>query len=156
MTVWKTAGPFQVHGLSSDQLFDTTFDPEKDPNDAAWEEMPFGEGYSRWIADLGMVYRLWRENAVAYLSTEFYSGKDQKAKLYFGADEGVKIWLNGAVIAAEKEGDGFEPDAYHVDINLSSGWNTLLVKSMQSSGSWRFASVICDPDGDPLRELKYR
>ena len=145
-----------MKGLSSVQLFDMDFDPENDPSAADWEEMPFGKGSSIWIADLGQFYRLWRGNAVAYLRTEIYSGKDQEAILYFGADGGVKIWLNGAVITAEKEGDRFEPDAYNVDINLSSGWNTLLVKSIPSSGSWRFASVICDPDGDPLRELKYR
>ena len=76
--------------------------------------------------------------------------------LYFGADEGVKIWLNGSVISEKKEGDGFEPNANQVNINLSKGWNLLLVKSLQSSGIWQFASVICDLEGNPIEELKYR
>jgi hypothetical protein len=79
-----------------------------------------------------------------------------EARLYFGADEGVRIWLNGTVIAEKKERDGFEPDEKQVNINLSKGWNLLLVKSLQSSGSWQFASVICDPKGNPLDGLKYR
>ena len=95
ITVWKTAGPFLRNGLTSVKLLDVKFDPEKDLNAAKWEKMPFGNGSSIWIADLGMFYRLWRENAVAYLMTEVYSSKDQEAMLYFGADEGVKIWLNG-------------------------------------------------------------
>ena len=156
ITVWKTAGPFLRTGLTSVQLLDIAFDPEKDLNAATWEEMPFGNGSSIWIADLGMFYRLWRDNAVAYLVTEVYSSKDMEAMLYFGADEGVRIWLNGTVIAEKKERDGFEPDAKQVNINLSKGWNLLLVKSLQSSGSWQFASVICDPNGNPLDELKYR
>ena len=118
--------------------------------------MPFGKGFSIWIADLGMFYRLWRDNALAYLMTEVYSRKDQQAMLYFGADENVRIWLNGNVIAEKKEGDGFEPDANQVSINLSKGWNLLLVKSLQSSGIWQFASVICDPEGNPLDELIYK
>ena len=64
--------------------------------------MPFGNGFSIWIADLGMFYRLWRDNALAYLLTEVYSRKDQEAMLYFGADENVRIWLNGNVIAEKK------------------------------------------------------
>ena len=156
ITVWKTAGPFLRKGLTSVQLLDIAFDPEKDHNAATWEELPFGNGSSIWIADLGMFYRLWRDNAVAYLVTEVYSSKDMEALLYFGADEGVKIWLNGAVISEKKEGDGFEPNANQVNINLSKGWNLLLVKSLQSSGIWQFASVLCDPNGNPLDELKYR
>ena len=118
--------------------------------------MPFGKGFSIWIADLGMFYRLWRDNALAYLVTEVYSSEDQEAMLYFGADENVRIWLNGNVIAEKKEGDDFEPDANQVSINLSKGWNLLLVKSSQSSGIWQFASVICDPEGNPLDELIYK
>ena len=156
ITVWKTAGPFMRKDLTSVQLLDVAFDLEKDLNSAIWEEMPFGNGSSIWIADLGMFYRLWRDDAVAYLVTEVYSRNDQEAMLYFGADEGVKIWLNGAVISEKKEGDGFEPNENQVNINLSKGWNLLLVKSLQSSGSWQFASVICDPNGNPLDELKYR
>ena len=156
ITVWKTAGPFQRSGLTSVQLFDVAFEPEKDLNSATWEKMPFGKGFSIWIADLGMFYRLWRDNALAYLVTEVYSRKDQEAMLYFGADENVRIWLNGNVIAEKKEGDGFEPDANQVSINLSKGWNLLLVKSSQSSGIWQFASVICDPEGNPLDELIYK
>jgi hypothetical protein len=156
ITVWKTAGPFLRTGLTSVQLLDIAFDPEKDLNAATWEKMPFGNGSSIWIADLGMFYRLWRDNAVAYLVTEVYSSKDMEAMLYFGADEGVRIWLNGTVIAEKKERDGFEPDEKQVNINLSKGWNLLLVKSLQSSGSWQFASVICDPKGNPLDGLKYR
>ena len=156
ITVWKTAGPFLRTGLTSVQLLDVQFDPEKDINSATWKEMPFGNGSSIWIADLGMFYRLWRDNAVAYLVTEVYSRNDQEAMLYFGADEGVKIWLNDAVISEKKEGDGFEPNANQVNINLSKGWNLLLVKSLQSSGIWQFASVICDLEGNPIEELKYR
>ena len=156
ITVWKTAGPFQKRGLTSIQLLDVPFDPEKDINSATWQEMPFGNGSSIWIADLGMFYRLWRDNAVAYLVTEVYSRNDQEAMLYFGADEGVKIWLNGSVISEKKEGDGFEPNANQVNINLSKGWNLLLVKSLQRSGIWQFASVICDLEGNPIEELKYR
>ena len=39
ITVWKTAGPFLRTGLTSVQLLDIAFDPEKDLNAAKWEEI---------------------------------------------------------------------------------------------------------------------
>ncbi len=154
MKVWKVSGPYKKEGLDNTELFDEVFDPETDLNKAKWEEMPFGNGYSSWIAELDKLYN--ETNAVAYLSTEIHSETAQKARFYLGSDDGIKVWLNGTVILEKNVSRGLNPDEDFVDIELAPGWNTLLLKVTQGEGGWQAAAVICDLKGNPLEDLEFR
>ena len=64
--------------------------------------------------------------------------------------------LRAMMVDTMLSNNGIGLSANQVNINLSKGWNLLLVKSLQSSGIWQFASVISDLEGNPIEELKYR
>ena len=62
------------------------------------------------------------------------SKTDQDVVLTFGSDDGIKVWLNGAVVNAKNVTRGFNVDEDQVPAKLKKGWNTLLVKVTQGAG----------------------
>jgi hypothetical protein len=116
--------------------------------------MPFGNGYSDWIAELDRFYK--EKNAVAYLKTDIHSATEQQARFFIGSDDGVKVWLNGTVVHENNIQRGLNPDEDQFEITLSEGWNTCLVKVTKGEGGWGMAAAICDLSGKPLEGLQFK
>jgi hypothetical protein len=154
ITTWMVSGPFKKTGFNDSLLFHTAFTPESDPGKAEWENMPFGNGYSNWIAELDRFYHA--TDAVAYLKTEIHSGTEQNAVFFAGSDDGIKVWMNGDLVHEKNLQRGLIPDEDKFEINLKEGWNTCLVKITQGGGGWGMTAVICDLSGKPLKGLEYR
>ena len=154
ITVWRVSGPYRKNSLNDSLLFSVPFDPEKDPTKAAWQKMPLGEGPGEWIAELDRFFK--EVNAVAYLGTEIYSPAEQQAMFYAGSDDGIKVWLNGAVVYENNIKRELNPDEDRFKITLKEGWNTCLVKVTQGTGGWGMEAAICDLSGKPLEGLQYR
>ncbi|HEX3043927.1 MAG TPA: hypothetical protein VHY08_04160 [Bacillota bacterium] len=78
-------------------------------------------------------------NTVAYAYLEVTSSQAQKVALKLGSDDGVKVWLNGALIWVNHSHRMVIPDQDAVAVNLRRGVNRLLVKVEQASFDWGFS-----------------
>lgn len=156
LTVWQVAGPYQQAGKSYQELFDIVFPPEKDnAGGIVWKPLPAGADAQRPFV-MDVLKALGGEQRVAYLRTRVYSDKEQPARLEFGSDDGVKIWLNGKQVAALNVARPLAPGSDKVDVTLQAGWNTLMVKLTQNNQGWEFCARFVKRDGSRLVGLKSR
>jgi len=89
--------------------------------------------------------------AVAYALTYIWSPDEREAKIFAGSDDGIRIWLNDALIHHHLVKRGPIPDNDQAEGVLKKGWNKLLVKVEQGEGWWGFYLRI----PDPKNELKF-
>ncbi len=64
---------------------------------------------------------------VRYFLTEVKSPTAQTARLFAGADDGIKVWLNGVEVMRHENGV-YEAGQYQAPVQLQAGWNLVLVK----------------------------
>ncbi len=92
----------------------------------------------------GMIDFLWlypkSNNTVAYAYLEISSPRAQKVALKLGSDDGIKVWLNGALIWSNHSHWMVVPDHEAVAADLKRGVNRLLVKVEQMGGGWGFSA----------------
>lgn len=151
---WQVAGPFEQEGKDGQALFDVAFGPEQagTPN-VKWQVMPAGALPARpWQLDLGTLYG--GNNRAAYARTWIYSETQQPARLEFGSDDGLKVWLNSEVVLAANRGGDVVPGAEKAAVTLKPGWNTLLLKVTQWTAGWGFCARVAKPDGSPLQGVR--
>jgi len=136
------------------------------PKDKGWEQVHEPEKSQ----DLAAVYRLpggqevrWREHKgdfvglsggdwlVAYGLTYVHSPDDRSVALFITKDDGLKVWVNDAVVFDRNAWSHAFPDQFHATARLKKGWNKVLVKSVNHNGAWGFALR----PGDPDRQLKF-
>ncbi len=76
---------------------------------------------------------------VLYGSILLNSPREQQTKIFVGADDGVKVWLNGQLIYKEF-GPGWDPSAINyqhiIPVTLNEGTNMLLVAVDNIWGDW--------------------
>ena len=65
--------------------------------------------------------------------------------LHLGSDDGIKAWLTGRLVHANKTSRPLWIDVDHVDVDLKKGENILLIKVEQLSGGVGFAARFSDP-----------
>lgn len=156
ITAWQVAGPYQQTGKSFQELFDIVFPPETgQAAEVKWKPLPAGADPRRPFV-MDVLKALGGEQCVAYLRTRVFSEKEQPARLEYGSDDGVKIWLNGRQVAALNVARPLSPGSDKVDVTLQAGWNTLLVKLTQNNLGWEFCARFVKPDGSRLTGLKYQ
>ena len=88
------------------------------------------------------------EMAVGYAVGYIHSPAKRDIRIYLGSDDGVRLWLNGRLIADHFILRGAVPDQDTVSAQIREGWNTLLVKIENNLGGWGFYCRIPDPLGD--------
>ncbi len=98
------------------------------------------------------------DQAVAYLLTFIESEDASERELRIGADDTVKVWLNGEVVHVVSNDRALSPDQDRVTVELRKGMNCLMVKVAESFGDWqvsvRFDDISCLRFFDtPDREL---
>ncbi|MHB1001066.1 MAG: glycoside hydrolase family 2 protein [Armatimonadota bacterium] len=104
-------------------------------------------------------------SSVVYVSFWLYSPRplDQllaqpgvpKVDLIAGADDGVKIWLNGNLLAQDFGEHPLLPDQHKcLSMPLKQGWNHFMVKVAQSAGEWQFAARLQCTDPKFMASLK--
>ena len=87
------------------------------------------------------------EQAVAYGLAYIYAPKPFSTHLRLGSDDGVRVWINGALVHSNPAYRGAYPDQDKVMVNLKAGWNTVLVKVLQGAGGWGYYLRFVDPEG---------
>ncbi len=84
---------------------------------------------------------------ISYAFTYVISPADQKAVLWLGSDEALRVYLNGQPVYTYS-GTRIFTTAYFSDtttvVTLKKGINTLLVKAYQSTASYNFSLNICE------------
>jgi hypothetical protein len=154
VTRWLIAGPYDQKGKKNRELFDIPFAPEQADGDVTWRAVAATGGDEPWMVEIDRI--VGGDHRACYLSAEVFSPEDRPARLEIGSDDGVKVWLNGAVVHANNVERGLRAREDTAEINLKSGWNALLMKITNGSGGWQACARIRASDGGHLDGMKYR
>lgn len=94
-------------------------------------------------------------NGVIYAQTFIEAPKAAEYILNFGANKGIKIFLNDKEIYFNQDIHRTNLDAYSITLPLSKGFNRLLIKIGLGSGDDYFSVNVRNLDGSIPNELKY-
>jgi putative membrane-bound dehydrogenase-like protein len=86
-------------------------------------------------------------NAVCYAVTLIHAAEPLETRLLAGSDDGIKVWLNGALIHAKDTTRGVGPRQDVAAAQFRQGVNRLMVKINQGTGGWGFVVEVEDPVG---------
>jgi alpha-galactosidase len=127
---WYITGPWKSEAKKS---FEQKFPPE----DNAEISVTYGE--KKWEAKPG-----WKDGVViglpstgnisTYLLRTITSDRDTTISGFFGSDDGIKAWLNGALILSRDVDRAVRPNQDHAELNLKKGENKLLLKINNNAG----------------------
>ncbi|MFH0989990.1 MAG: HEAT repeat domain-containing protein [bacterium] len=151
ITDWEYAGPYSKKDAS---LFKEPFAPEG-PDAAAvvWKLFKSMTDSSRlWRLEFDKVFK--EDNQVVYIRTNVWSPMEQPARLELGSDEGVKAWLNSAMVHEKEASRTVSPGDDIVMVTLKQGWNVLMMKINNGGGSWGACARFRLPDGKKLDGLR--
>lgn len=151
---WQLAGPFTQQGKSGMDLFDVAFPPEQAAAPVEWRRINAAAAGSQ-PAIVDLMGLLGGSQRVAYLRTRIHSAQKQPARLELGSDDGIKAWLNGAVVHANKVDRGLAPGQDTASVTLNEGWNILLLKITQGDGGWAACARLRNPDGSKLSGVQF-
>ena len=117
----------------------------------AWEHLPtFPEAY----VDLRQGVEGDLSNTVTYGSVVVESDRNQDGYLWFGGDDGAKVWLNGEVVLEQHGPLEMRLGQFLVPVSLQAGSNPLLVKVRNRFGDTGFAASIVDENGGMLFDMR--
>ncbi|HAK93845.1 MAG TPA: hypothetical protein DCM87_02245 [Planctomycetes bacterium] len=85
--------------------------------------------------------------AAAYGLTYVWSPDERSVGCFIAKDDGLRIWLNDRVVFDRNTWSHAWHDQFSCAMPLAKGWNKVLVKCANWSGSWGFALRLGDPDG---------
>lgn len=140
---WLVSAAFPVGSISN---------PITNPflaNEATVEPKPGVGGWSVPMyffddnIDLGNYFG-YANNIVAYSFTYVYAPKETDALLQVGSDESMYVYLNHALAYSYSGVRIYNYIAETKTIHLNQGMNTLLVKTLQTTGNHDFALNICE------------
>ncbi len=153
IVTWKMSGPYMIEGVGGQELFGITLAPEEDGSLVEWHDLINKPDAKRpYIIDLGKM--IGGDNRVVYAKTNVYSPVAQKTVLELGSDDGVKVWVNDALVHANNATRPVTPGSDKTEVDLIEGSNTLLVKSVQVGGNWGFCVRFRTADGEVVEGLK--
>ena len=148
---WAVAGPFAGNGKTGADLQDMVFPPESPEGKVKWEKLD--RGVHEWDVNLADAVG-GGDDRVAYVRTRVWSPAAQPVRLELGSDDGIKVWLNGALVHSKYAVRPVSPRSDLVDAKLAEGWNELLLKVVNGGGNWGFCCRVRKPDGSALDGLK--
>ncbi|MBI4889792.1 MAG: hypothetical protein HY821_04145 [Acidobacteria bacterium] len=152
---WWLSGPYPYNGHSG--FFDQ-FAPERGylpgspaaPQSQPWE---FLESETNAV-------RPKDRNGVYYAFLNVWSPQARAARAALAANDGVKLWINGALAFEEHSHPPFvnlrDGWSHRPPVQLKQGWNTVLIKICPASaGATGFLFRITDEQGATLRDVEY-
>jgi hypothetical protein len=84
---------------------------------------------------------------IIYAAGWVQAPEDMQAVILLGSDDGVRVWINDALVHSNPAYRGAYPDQDVVPVHLKKGWNKVLVKILQGDGGWGFYFRFADPGG---------
>jgi hypothetical protein len=94
--------------------------------------------------------------SAAYAHIYVYSPTTRVAKLLLGSDDGIKAWVNGAIVCVKDRYGGWTADKYEANVTLHAGWNDLLCKVSQDGGDYHFSARFTDINEITFNDLTYQ
>ncbi len=153
ITDWEVSGPYIQPDDNQQDLIDISFDPEQ--GGGSWAAMPsHTDGGRPWAMELDKA--IGGSDRVGYLRTNVWSPQSQKALLYVGSNDGIKVLLNGEVVHSNNTGRTITRDEDKVEVELKQGWNLLLMKITQSGGKWAACARFSSVEDKAITGLKVR
>jgi HEAT repeat protein len=146
---WLVCGPFSQPGVENlSAIFKLPLGPEKPGEKVQWQPAPHEDGVN--LAKLFPGH----DNCAAYLKTQISVPEDCDAFLLLGSDDGVKAWLNQAVVHANDTNRPDMPDQDVAPVHFKKGSNELMLKITQGTGGWSAHARIVGPDCRPIPGLR--
>ena len=146
---WVLCGPYSKPGVSgATAIFNVPFGPELRDEKVEWKDVT-----SEDRVGLGKLFP-GAENCDAYLRTTIVVPEDCSGMLLMGSDDGIKAWLNGAVVHSNNVD---RPDVVDQDVarvTLKKGANELVLKISQGGAGWSACARIVGTDGNPIPGLE--
>ena len=127
-------------------------------------EYPAAAGPVKWRAhaspanyvDLAEALKT-RDPGVGYAVCWVRGSRARKVVLSLGSAGGLKVWVNGKLIADRPGSGPAEPGRHRATCDLRDGWNEVRVKVTGPGGPWGFYLEARDATTDrPLAGLEYR
>ncbi len=148
VTDWMVIGPFPNPDREG---YDTAYPPEnaidlsascpgRDGKQVAWQRLTKADGIML-LNDLANP----KEHSVFYGACVVTAPKAGRQTMLVGSDDGVKIWINGKLVHANKDERPLMPDQDRLAVKLEKGDNVLLLKVEQRLGDVGFVVRFQDP-----------
>lgn len=149
---WYLIGPFEAPDMN---YLTTLYPPEQEIRlnknyqgkgglPVAWKQVKAQPGGFLPLTELLKP----SEQAIAYGLTYLYSPGDREVVLLLGSDDGIRLWVNDALVHSNPTYRGAYPDQDRVKVSLKAGWNKVLIKVLQGAGGWGYYLRIPDPKGE--------
>lgn len=162
MKNWEVIGPViirdigtspddkkQKEAFDKDPFTSITVNPKKElapvkigDTSYAWKPVKFENGIIDFIKLFGQ-----RNYAVAYALAEIKMDAPAKILVGLGSDDGIKVFVNGALVHTNWMGRATTPDDDIVILNLKKGSNQVLVKVQNMEYGWSFCMRKPGKDG---------
>jgi cysteine-rich repeat protein len=160
---WQILGPFT--GTVSPQLCEPSLDALADPlglDDGAADPAPgdVSHGQTWRVAiesDPLLELRDWFAGPTpreAYATVWVRSPVARPATLFFGADDGARVWQDGAPLLTVSSCQAVNVDQFRVDVTLPAAWTQLLFKIRDQGGAWGLRARLKDRGGALLTDLE--
>lgn len=160
---WAWAGPYLEEGKKARELCDIVFPPEPATPPASspapapattidWRPLTAHVDGNPWLFDCTQIDPAGQR--CGYARSVLHVEDEQPATLELGADDAVKVWLNGELIHSNLAFRSVKRADDKVKIQLRKGANTLLLKIVQSDGGWGFTAAIKDQEGAAIPTLR--
>lgn len=152
LLAWEMAGPYFETQTTATVLFDHSFPPETDLENANWRVLPV-------LMDADPAFKLefdrvlGGEERVVFVRTFITVPAETDAVLELGTNDGCKIWWNGNPVHALNVGRPLTPGEDKLPVRLASGVNTLMMAVFQQGGAWCATARLTDPQGQPLQNV---
>lgn len=145
---WLVCGPYSRPGVfGAEAVFTIPFGPEKAGKQVRWRAVPPND-----MVNLS-AYFPGKVNCVAYLKCRIASPRECEALLLMASDDGIKAWLNGAVVHSNNIDRGAVIDQDVAVVRLREGANELLLKVTQGAGGWAACARLVQINGEPFNDL---
>lgn len=90
------------------------------------------------------------EDSTAYAYAEVAVPEAVDAVVRCCSDDGIKVWVNGAVVHENNVDRGSDLDQDQAPAHLQAGVNSILIQVSQNAGGWNFCLRLTTTDGAPL------
>ena len=129
---WYIVGPFTTQ--TGDEAYDTIYGPEAVGPldfDAAWHGQSWR--YAPGVKEAEVV-SLARGIGAEYVARELWSPVPRRIELSMGSDDGLQVYVNGALVHEARVDRGAAPDQELVTFDIPAGRSTLVCKFVNTGG----------------------
>ncbi len=88
--------------------------------------------------------------AVAYAAGSFEVAAAGSYELRLATGDGVKVWVDGALVFEDRQISGWMFDGVVIPLPLDAGSHAVLIKSAQERGGWSLGARITGPGAEPV------